>query len=413
MPVTKREALTAKKIAAAIPQASPFWLRDSTVAGLALRVLPSGRKIYAVLWGRGKALTIGVHPVMTLESARTHAKRVLGEVAAHGAPVATLAIQERPQERITLGDYIRERYGPHVEATAKAGKATTAALKSVFGTWYEKPIAEVSLLDWDTLKAGRLKSGTRPATVNRDLDRIKAALSQAEEWQLLQKNPLAKVKRIKRGIESRVRHLSGSEEKRIRNALQAREERRHAARTSADVWRNARDVKPFGPYLGYTDHLLPMTLLALNTGLRRGELTQLVWSDIDLKAKRLTVRAGYAKSGKERHVPLNSEAVAVLKQHKKQGDDGGRLFGVAAVTKSWANLMTAAKVDGFRFHDCRHTFASKLVMAGVDLNTVRELLGHSDITMTLRYAHLAPEHKAAAVETLVAGKAGRAAERPN
>ena len=73
-----------------------------------------------------------------------------------------------------------------------------------------------------------------------------------------------------------------------------------------------------------------------------------------------------------------------------------------AVATAWPKVVAAAKLQAFNFHDLRHTFASKLVQAGVDLNTVRELLGHGDIKMTLRYAHLAPQHRAAAVERLVA-----------
>ena len=116
-----------------------------------------------------------------------------------------------------------------------------------------------------------------------------------------------------------------------------------------------------------------------------------------------------SKSGQTRYVPLNSEAVEALRSWKTMvADISGYVFAgredgepLDDVKKAWLPVVRLAKIDGFTFHDLRHTFASKLVMAGVDLNTVRELLGHADIKMTLRYAHLAPEHKAAAVAKLV------------
>lgn len=397
MPALKREPLTRTKIDYAKPADAPYWLRDSTVPGLALRVLPTGAKSYSVLWGRGRAKSIGAHPVMTLTEARETARRVLGEIAQHGAPVA--ALQAARAE--TFGDFIRDRYVPHIKATAKAGAATAALLEKHFAHLYDRPLSAVDAAAWDQFKAARLKDGIHPATVNRDLDRLKAALSQAIAWRLLDVNPLAGVKRIKRGIESRVRYLSEKEEKRLREALDAREARRRVARESGEAWRAARGREALGAFKGYTDHVMPLVLLALNTGLRRGELTQLRWGDIDLKGKRLTVRAGYAKSGQARHIPLNSEALAVLKTYAKQHSGDGVLFAVQSLKKAWEGLVTAAKLEDFHFHDLRHTFASKLVMAGVDLNTVRELMGHADISMTLRYAHLAPEHKAAAVELLV------------
>lgn len=139
----------------------------------------------------------------------------------------------------------------------------------------------------------------------------------------------------------------------------------------------------------------------MNTGLRRGELLSLTWADINLDACMLTVRAENAKSGRERHVPLNTEALAVLTQWGTQTSRAGRVFDVADVKTAWRGLLEAACITNFRFHDLRHHFASKLVRKGVDLNTVRELLGHADITMTLRYAHLAPDGLAAAVAKLV------------
>lgn len=101
------------------------------------------------------------------------------------------------------------------------------------------------------------------------------------------------------------------------------------------------------------------------------------------------------------------EAYKVLDQwHKKVEKKEGLVFPSKNnqpfnhVKRSWGSLLKKANIFQFRWHDLRHHFASKLVMAGVDLNTVRELLGHSDIAMTLRYAHLAPEHKVNAVRKI-------------
>ena len=150
--------------------------------------------------------------------------------------------------------------------------------------------------------------------------------------------------------------------------------------------------------------------MALNTGLRSGELTSLRWKDIDLRFSLLTVRADEAKSGKARHILLNDEAQRVFRDWQPDEAPSSALVFPGGEAQSplvdiktcWKPLLLTAQITQFLFHDLRHTFASKLVMAGVDLNTVRELLGHAGIKMTLRYAHLAPEHKAAAVAKLFA-----------
>src|SRR6185312_7883089 len=405
--------LSQQSVERARPKATPYRLWDSRVPGLFLRVQPSGIKSWNVQWSRQSSKALGKYPGITLEAARVKARAMLAEADKDGAPATV--VERRKRGALTLGGFIndgdkdRESYAGHVLATHKSGAATLAQLKRHFGYLYNKPLASITPKVFDKYRAERMRAEVAPATINRELDCLKAVLGQAKEWELLEFNPLAGVKRIKRGIEERTRHLSADEDVRLRKALAQRETQAREQRKSYNAWRAQRGIEPLPVIKGYSDHLMPLALLALNTGLRRGELLALTWADIDMDAKQLTVRAATAKSGKSRHVPLNSEALAVLKQWQRQHSEG-RLFKSKLSTHTWPRLMETAAIENFRFHDLRHTFASRLVMNGVDLNTVRELLGHADITMTLRYAHLAPEHKAAAVKLVTAKpKRGRKA----
>ncbi|STY30345.1 site-specific recombinase XerD [Legionella wadsworthii] len=150
-----------------------------------------------------------------------------------------------------------------------------------------------------------------------------------------------------------------------------------------------------------------MVLISINTGLRRGELFNLTWEVINLSERSLILGDGITKNSNSRYIPLNDEAYNLLNQlYDKSALKKGLVFPSKNnqpfnhMKRSWASILSKAEITQFRWHDLRHHFASKLVMAGVDLNTVRELLGHSDIKMTLRYAHLAPEYKINAVKKI-------------
>lgn len=409
MATKQRAALTAKDVEVAKPRDGGYRLHDAKVPGLSLRVLPSGVKTWSVTWARNRELALGKWPAVTLESARAKARAKLTEADQHGAPLAVIEANKPASDKpITLGDFIADHYAPWAKAHQKAGQATVDALKACFGDLYDRELRSLSAFDIERFKAKRLKAKIKPATVNRDLDRIRSVFSRGVEWGFLSDHPLKTVKRAKGADNSRVRYLSKDEEKRLRAALTAREATRREQRESGNKWNEARgvEVRPVWPEDGFTDHLKPLVLVAMNTGLRRGELFGLSWPDVNLPAKLLTVTAGNAKSRKARHVPLNDEAVDVLKRWKKQGGGEGLVFPGAGggrltnVNKSWDGIAKDAKLTDFRFHDLRHDFASKLVMAGVDLNTVRELLGHADIAMTLRYSHLAPDKLADAVAKL-------------
>ncbi len=215
------------------------------------------------------------------------------------------------------------------------------------------------------------------STIHRNIAALRAALNRATEWGVLSAMPLGKIAFRAEDENAVIRYLSEDEEARLRSALVARDNARRTARQSANEWRRKRGYKEWAVHDTYTDYVTPLVLLAINTGLRRGELLQLKWRDVDLHRRMLTVCGEGAKSGQTRHVPLNSEASRMLKSWQpKVVETGWCVFGgstqstpLVAVKKSWGGVLKAGEVTLFRFHDLRHTFASKLVMAGVDLNT--------------------------------------------
>lgn len=263
-------------------------------------------------------------------------------------------------------------------------------------------------LSVDQWRTNKLKTGCSTQTINRDVATLKAAISKAVEWDVIESNPLSKLKLFKVDTSSKIRYLEPHEENRLRLSLHEREKRLILNRDSANEWRRERsyDLKPSLSTELFADYLLPMFLISINTGIRQGELFSLHWENIDFTKKILTVAGSFSKNGKTRHVPLNKEAFNTLTKWYQCSQSSGLVFPSKNtkrfnnIHKSWQNTLKQAQIENFRWHDLRHHFASRLVMAGVDLNTVRELLGHSDIKMTLRYAHLAPEHKAAAVAKL-------------
>jgi integrase len=135
-------------------------------------------------------------------------------------------------------------------------------------------------------------------------------------------------------------------------------------------------------------------------------LLSLTWGDIDSRRRVITVRAAYAKNGEARSVPMNDVLTATLKAIRMNATVDGVVFcsrngtPYKSFRSAFERAVQKAGLIDFTFHDLRHTFASRLVMSGVDLPTVKELLGHKDISMTLRYTHLSTDHKQHAVRLL-------------
>ena len=395
-PAVSRSSI-AKTAAATDKPDQPYDVRSDKVPGLLLRVQTSGTRSFYVQLGRGHRIRIGPAGTYTLRQAEERAKQIIIDPAAYAKKTGTGA---------TLAEYIDGHYNDHAIARLKNGAQSVARVKAIWKPLLNKRVADISAGDVDKLRNKRLNAGVAPATVNRDVAALSGVFAHWVENNKGMAHPLESLNVLKVADDETIRYLTPDESKRLRHALADRDTQAATERSNANKWRTERGYELLPEITGPCDHITPMVLMALNTGMRQGELFSLAWQSVDLKLKTITVLASHSKGNTTRTVPLNTEALAVLTTIApspatglvfKSPVTGGRFNNVK---KAWAEVTKAADIPDLRWHDLRHDFASQLVMRGVPLFTVQKLLGHANSRMTQRYAKLAPGALADAVEVL-------------
>lgn len=248
-------------------------------------------------------------------------------------------------------------------------------IKQLKGKFGDLPLKCFNTMLVEQYQTERTKKGNKPASVNRIVAVLKHMFTKANEWEMVDDQVYKKVRQVKllEANNRRLRFLSKEECKSLIDAC--------------------------------NDHLKPIIITALNTGMRKGEILSLKWDkNVDLRHGFILLEV--TKNGERREIHINDTLKDVFLSLPRR-IDGGHVFydpitgkPYQDVKRSFASALKRAKITDFKFHDLRHTFASHLVMAGVDITTVKELLGHKSLTMTLRYAHLAPNHKSKALDIL-------------
>ena len=268
--------------------------------------------------------------------------------------------------------YMREH--SRVNKTPKSSLRDESSFKHLTKFFGGMTLADIKPAKISEYKSLRRSEGAKPATLARELEVFRHSLNLAvREWEWLEKNPFERVK-IEKPNNQIERWLTAEEEQELFN------------------------VSP--PWLR------EMIIFALNTGTRQGEMLALQWPQVDLFKRTLTLLL--TKNKERRTIPLNQTVWKLLRAKGKVRHISGYVFTSQAGTGIQArNLLRAyyiarkkAGIEDVRWHDLRHTFATRLVQAGVDLYVVKELLGHKSITMTMRYAHHCPESLRPGVEVL-------------
>lgn len=377
------------------PEAKPYEVNDTDLTGFTIRVQPTGSMSYIVRYARGRRVTIGKTTKVTPAQARDQAEQILAD-AVKGVDHQA---EKRKTKAETFEQFLEEVYAPFVIDNHANPRSTLDPLRKSFKRFHTRALSDIKPHEIDRWRAQRSKE-VSSSTCNRELTSLKAALNFAVQRGVISVNPIRVVKNVREHLGA-PRFLNDADEKALRDAMTARETQAKRERASANEWRKARgyELLPDLDRVAFMDHFAPMVLMSLNTGLRLGELVKLEWSRVFLDSRTIRIEAITSKARKERLIPLNEEALRVLTEWKVQSGDTGLVFPVLSVKTAWRTITKQAGIVA-RWHDLRHTFASRLVQRGASLAVLRELLGHSDFKLTQRYAIATDANRAAAVALL-------------
>lgn len=293
-----------------------------------------------------------------------------------------------PEPELLFEDFVKETYLPLQKTNKKRSYARDEQIAGVLCDFFSsRALKDIKKSDVERFKRERSESQTKyernrsPATVNRELAVLSAILTLAVDDELIPSNPCRRVKPL-RMDNQRSRYLSTDEEKKLLEALEGQE------------W------------------LKNIVTMAINTGMRRGEIFKLRWFDVDFARGVIHVRD--TKTARDRVVPMNAAVREMLERQPKKGGHvfpspktGGQLVDIK---RPFGVACEAAKVTDLRFHDLRHTAATRLADAGVNVIVIADVLGHGDIRTTKRYSHAMEESKREAMEKLT--KIGAARQSP-
>ena len=325
------------------------------------RVYKRGKTWYIDTCYRGKRVRRAVGPD------KKEAIKVLKKIEAELIENKWLDIKREHKIKFSeVSKEFLERYSKVNKRSWKRDQLSISHLDKFFGN---KFIYEIKEKDIEEYKKERLLTEIKHSTLNRELACLKTILNKAKEWGYIEQVP--KIKLFKENNQ-RVRYLTEEEEEKLLKLA--------------------------------PEPLKSIIIIALNTGMRQGEILNLKWRDIDLNEGIIIIQD--SKSKEKRIIYMNQftkEVFLNLLSNKSKEyvfEKEGKKLDTFYISHLFAKLVKQAGIKDFRFHDLRHTFASRLVMAGVNLKTIQELLGHKDYKMSLRYSHLSPEIKKQAVKIL-------------